>query len=351
MKREKKNLEGHEPYPVPEFSRGDFIRLDMNENLAGCSPRVLSALREASVDDVSFYPDYSKFREKLAQSCKLKKENILLTCGGDEGIRCTLEAFVEDGEEVIMPFPTYAMFPILARLQGVQIKEVPFARDRLFPKKTIINAISEKTKGIIVVNPASPTGLLVKQEDLEQLLADYPEIMVFLDETYCHYSKTSLIHLVEKYPQLVVIRTFSKAQGLAGLRLGYVASAGENIVSMSKVAFPYGASSLAVKAGLAALEDDDFTRKVVEDTDKEKERLQSSLEKIGIKVLPTDTNFLLLEVGENEERIYKELFQRKILVRRLSGPPLEGFLRVTVGIRKENDAFLQAMQEIRLLGR
>jgi len=343
----RESLAGVPAYQLPVASRKDKIRLDFNENIRGCSPKVLEAIRNIGADDIAVYPEYLSLVKKIANYHNVDPENVLLTNGADDAIRCVMDAYVEEGDEVIIPVPTFSMFGILARLRGARIVEILYNEDFSFPLERLLNAITERTRMVVVVNPNSPTGTSIGREDLVQILIKAGESVVLLDETYHHFARRSYVELIKDFPNLIVMQTFSKAWGLAGLRLGFIVSHRGNIEHLGKVSLPFPVNSLAIVAGNAALEDRRYVEEVVREVEIEKEFLCEGLRGLGLSVNMTDTNFLLVDLGVWGDKVHERLMDRGILVKNLSDLPLlKGFLRITVGTRKENLLLLEALREI-----
>ncbi len=347
MIRPRKTLEGLSPYPVSKIPRAGHICLDMNENPRGPSPRVMKALKELKEKHLYSYPDYQGLYSALADYTGLKGKNLILTCGGDEAIRIVLDAFVEEGEKVVLTTPTYSMYNLLLKLRGADLIELQYGKDLVFPQEKLFELAKTKPGAVILINPASPTGETIPLKTIEKTLELFKDVPVLLDETYHHYSGYSAVELVNKYPNLFILMTFSKAFSLAGLRLGYVISQEENITKLDLVNPPYPVSGPAVIAAAAALKDREFLREEVKKVEEEKKFLFKELASLDLEVRLTKTNFILVNFGKNALEIKKQLTERKILVRSLENyPPLQNYLRVSLGTRENHLAFLQALKEI-----
>ncbi len=347
MMRPRKTLEGLTPYPVSKKPRSGYICLDMNENPRGPSPRVMQALQGLKKEHLYSYPDYQELYSALAYYTGIEAKNLILACGGDEAIRIVLDAFVEEGEKVLLTTPTYSMYNLLLKLRGVDLIEIPYGKDLVFPREKLFELVKIKPGAVILVNPASPTGEKIPQNTIEKTLKLFKDVPVLLDETYHHYSGNSSVRLVQKYPNLFILRTFSKAFSLAGLRLGYVISREENITKLSLVNPPYPVSSPAVIAAISALKDQKFLAAEVKKVKEEKKFLLKELASLELEARNTSTNFMLVKFGENPLEVKKRLAERKILVRSLDNySPLQDYLRVSLGTRDNHLAFLQALKEI-----
>lgn len=349
MIKRREALDGVPLYRLPDFSRKNKSRLDLNENARGCSAKVLEAIKKIKAEEIATYPEYDQLIEKIAAYHELKPANILLTNGGDEAIRCIMDTYLERGDEVLIPEPTYSMYEILGRLHEAKLVKVAYGTDFLFPQEDFLKAINQQTKVIIVVNPNSPTGTSLTQDGFKAIMDKARDCLVILDESYSHFVRASWTQLIRDYENLVVIQTFSKAFGLAGLRLGYLVSDEKNIESMLVTRLPFSVNSLAVVAGCASLDDQAYIREIVEHVESEKKVLYDALNDLGVEVLKTDTNFLLVNMGDDSSRIYDHLLQKGILVKNLDESAiLKGYFRVTVGTHGENLVLIEVLKELLL---
>lgn len=343
----RKELEKIIPYRLPKSRKGK-IRMDLNESMKGCSPKVVEALRKVTHDHISRYPDYYTLQQKIAEYHQVHPDNILLTDGADEAIRCIIDAYLGKKDEILIPVPTFPMFEILARTRGATPVAVQYNTDLSFPVEAVLDAFTSNPKMVTIVNPGSPTGTLLQRKDLIKIIqkAKVHNTVVLLDEAYANFAGVTNVDLI-KFTNLFVTRTFSKAFGLAGLRLGYAVSDRDNIEQLYKVRLPFCVNALTVIAGCAALNDLPYVENVVKETKREKEFLHNELKKMGIKSFMTNTNFLLVHLGEKCNNVHKALYDKGILVKNLEGAPLlTGWLRVTMGTHEDNTAFLAALKEV-----
>lgn len=347
MRTPRTTMANAKTYQIFNSGRTKKIRLDLNENAWGCSPEVLEALQNLSPEDISLYPAYEKFLSQIADHYRIGTENVIISNGADDSIRCLFDCFVEEGDEIILPVPNYGMFDIYGRIRGAKIIEILYNENFSFPSENVLSTIAAKTKLIVIVNPANPLGTVISEKDLLQILEKASDSMVLLDETYWHFVQKSYVHLIKKYKNLIIVQTFSKAYGLTGLRLGILFSAEENIQNLTKVNLPFAVNTIALKAGSAALADQKFIQQVVENVRAETRFLRQELNKLGIETRSCQTNFLLLRVGTSADKIYHDLQNRNILVRNLNKYPLlEGYLRISIGRREDNQKFLEAFRLI-----
>lgn len=347
MIKPRKTLEAMKEYDPPLEKRKGKLRLDFNENTLGCSPKVIKALREINSEEISAYPEYGKFIKNLTSYLNLSEREILLTNGADEAIQVVMSTYLDKGEEVIIPAPTFAMFQVYASLSGAKITSVLYNGDLSFPTKEVLKRITTNTRIILLANPNNPTGTVIREEDLIKILEKAQNSLVLIDEAYWQYYGKSAKELISKYDNLVIIQTFSKAFGLAGLRLGYVISNEAVIKNLKKAISPYSVNSLAIIAGSAALEDLNFVDNCVKEVKERKIILKRELKKLGIKTYPSKANFLLANFGKQYKKVYEELKARGILVRdRSSYPLLKNCLRITLGTKEQTKKVVTAIKDI-----
>jgi histidinol-phosphate aminotransferase len=343
----RKGLKDIVPYSVPPFTRKDKIRFDLNENNFGPSPKVLKAIKKAKHRDFSMYPEYAKLIKKIAIQFRIKSEYVLLTDGGDDAIRCVIDAFVDREEEILIPVPNYSMFELYAKLSGAEIKNVTYNEDFSFPVEQVLKNITAKTKMVVIVNPANPSGTLIAKDDLIKILDKAKNSIVLLDETYFHFSGKSFSELLNTYENLVIVQSFSKVYGLAGLRLGIILARENVLTEILKVAFPYPVSSLSAIAGYASIKDTKYNDYIVKRTNTEKKYLVKELKKIANDVKMTYTNFILVRFDRIAENICKELIKKGILVKYIGSLPLlKDYLRISIGTHRENKILIKNLKEI-----
>lgn len=347
MIKPRKAMNKVSPYQIYNESRKEKIRLDLNENSLGCSPRVLDTLKNLSAIDVSIYPEYGPMMDRLAEFYKVDVSNLTISNGADDSIRCIFDCFVEEGDEILLPVPNYGMFEIFSRIRNADVTEVLYHDDFSFPSQEMISHISDRTKLVIIVNPANPLSTVIKKNDLLEILQRAENSLIVLDETYFHFLKSSYLDLIQSYENLVIVQTFSKAFGLTGLRLGLLLSNKKNIEQLNKVNLPFAVNSIAVKAAEAALKDTAFIESVVRHVETEKSYLKSELQKLGLEVFSGYTNYIMIKIGEKSNEIFEALQRKNILVRNLDKYPLlQGYLRMTIGTRENNQQFLSALREL-----
>lgn len=338
-------------YNPPTSNRDNYLRLDFNENTMGCSPKVISELRKINSKKLAAYPEYSKLIKALAGYCKVNLDEILPTNGTDEAIKTVIETYIgNDKDEIIIPVPTYAMFKFYAQLSGAAVKEVLYQTGLEFPAKNLLLRINKKTRIIVIVSPNNPTGTSVKLKDVIRIIkiAKQNNAIVLLDEAYYEFSGKTCMPLVQKYPNLIILRTFSKAFGLAGLRVGYIISKNQNIKILKKVLSPYSVNQIAAICAIAALKDLNYAKKYVNEVNKSKSILYGELNCLGIKYYASNANFILLRIGKNAGNICEFFRKSGVLVRNRSADPLlEGCVRITLGTVPQTKKVIKILRKFR----
>jgi len=324
----------------------DIIKLDANENLYGCSPRVQRAL--ADFRDYHIYPDarQTEIRQVLAEYMRVSAKKIVASSGSSQLIDLIIRLFIYRGDEVINCAPSFGIYPFSTSLSGGRIKEVP--RDESFNIDTaaVKKAINRKTKLIIIANPNNPTGTLTPQEDLVELMET--GLPVVIDEAYYEYSGQTVVPLIEEYPNLMVLRTFSKWAGTAGLRIGYGVFAEDVARRILGAMMPYSVNVAAQVAVRESLKDLDYLKANIEKIIRERERLFGKLNGFSwLKAYPSKANFIwCLVSGLEAAEINRKLEERGILVRHFNTPQLKDFLRISVGKPQDSDILERTLREI-----
>lgn len=347
IKPRKAVLEMDEYRPPIEGRRG-LLRLDFNENTIGCSPKVLYAINKIKEEEVASYPEYSKFKTKLALYLKIKKEQLMVSNATDEAIMVIMQTYIDDGDEVIIPVPTFAMFKFYAQLAGARIKEILYNPNLSFPAKKVIDSISKKSKLVVLCNPNNPTGTLIDRKDIIRIIekAGEKDCLVLLDEAYYQYSGAECLDLLPKYDNLIIIRTFSKAYGMGGIRLGYAVASESIMKNLLKAQSPYSVNTIAIAAGSKAIEDQRYVDWYVSEVKKAKEMLYSALDKMKVKTFASAGNFLIAKLPGRAQEIEDKLKAKGILVRNRSNDPLlKDCIRIGVGTIKQTEQLIEALKE------
>ena len=339
--------------PIEEVERElkiHAVKLASNENPLGPSPRAIEAAR-AVLEHSNRYPDGDAYylREALAAKHEVPTENIIIGLGSSELIDLSARLTIRAGEEGITSEGSFALYYIAIQATGGNLVTIPLA-DYAFDLDAIARAITSRTRYIAIANPNNPTGTLFTADQFDSFLAKVPEhVVVVLDEAYCDYVShpryTRSIELVRRGANLLVLRTFSKAHGLAGLRIGYGIGSVGLIEEMNKVRTPFNTSGVAQAAALAALGDIEHVRRSVESNRAGMLQLSQGLEKLGLKFVPSFGNFIYFESGKSGADLANALLTRGVIVRPLDWMGMPAGVRVTVGTSEENAKFLAALKQ------
>jgi len=335
------------PYSPPTGGRANKLRLDFNENTVGCSPAVIAALKQnLDAGQLAVYPEYSEAKEAVARYFHVRPEQFVFTNGTDEAIQVFINAYVDDGQEVLLLKPAYAMYRFYAQVAGACIQEVEYPRPGMeFPLQAVLSAITPETRAVMISNPNNPTGTGLGLLAIERILSRARKAVVMVDEAYFEFSGVTAIAEIERVPNLFVCRTFSKVFGMAGMRLGCLFSHEANIAYLHKAQSPYSVNSLAVVAAQAAVRDTAYVENYVAEVLVARELLCFGLEKLGIRYVPSSANFVLGHFGKRAIEIRDALRGQGILVRDRSYEA-PGCVRITVGTREQTRRLLAALEGI-----
>lgn len=354
----RKNISSLYPYiagkPIEETKRQlglkDIIKLASNENPLGVSPKALAAIKK-NLSRVNRYPDSQSFylKRKLSLSLKVEPANIVLGNGSDELIDIIIKTFVEDDENIVTSDVTFLEYEIVSRTNNRKVATVPLKYFK-YDLGAIRAKIDKKTKLLFISNPNNPTGTYVTRYEIEDFLKEIPDnVLVVLDEAYDTFIDVDDYPFGLKYindKNVLVLKTFSKAYGLAGLRIGYAAGKAEFCAAMEKVRQPFNVNLLAQEAALAALDDKEFLKKTRNTILAGKNYLYESLSELGIAYVPSVANFILIDAGKDGVTVFKDMLQRGVIVRDMKQYGLKNFVRVTIGTKKENEKFIKALKKV-----
>ena len=335
------------PYHPPTGGRRGKLRLDFNENTVGCSPRVAALLKRiADPDFFAVYPEYTEVAPKIAEWLGLGPEQLLLTNGTDEAIHCLINTYVDTGDEVLIPWPTYTMYQFYAELAGATRRRAPYLLpDLAFPLEELLDGISERTSAILLANPNNPTGSAIGIPEIEQILDRAGEAAVLIDEAYFEFYDVTALDLLDAHPNLFVSRTFSKVYGMAGFRLGCLLSQAENIAAIAKGQSPYSVNSLAAACALEAIDDQQYINNYVTEALAARQVLTDGLADLGVTHFPSEANFVLARFGDRSKAVCDRLRERGILIRDRSHE-IPGTARITAGRREQAEKLLKELKQI-----
>ena len=330
----------------PPLGDRSGLRLDFNENTLACSPKVREVLGAISAGDLTKYPERAPVEAFVAQQYGLRAEQVLLTNGVDEAIHVLCQTYLNPGDVLLLPVPTYSMYEVYGTGAEARVDRVPAGENFGFPVDVLIEAITSQTRLIAIANPNSPTGQTVSREQILRVLKAAPHAAVLIDEAYFHFFGETVMDLVGKVPNLIVARTFSKAFGLAGLRIGMLAASVEQMQWLRRVISPYSVNSLALACLPPALEDTDYLDWYVAEVNAARALFEEALDRHGITRWPSHANFVLTRIGAQHRRFVEEMRERNVLVRdRSSDPGCEGCVRITIGTREQTLDAIRALEE------
>lgn len=337
--------EMHEYHPPLAGREG--LRLDFNENTDGCSPRVLARIREITAEDLTRYPEREPVEAVVAEHLGLPAEQVLLANGVDEAIHLLCETYLDPSDEVIVVTPTFKMYEIFAEATGARLVRVQCGEDLRFPLEKTLASITSATRLIAIASPNNPTGGVASREQLLAIVQAAPDAAVLVDEAYYEFHGKTVMSDIVGQRNLFVARTFSKAYGLAGLRIGILAGPQEQMKMVRRVSSPYSVNAVALAAVPVALEDTEYVGQFVRQVKAGRERLQQELDALGIRWWCSQANFVLCHVGVRHRDFVAGMRQRGILVRDRSGDPgCDGCVRITIGTRTQMDQCLSALREV-----
>jgi histidinol-phosphate aminotransferase len=349
------NLLAYEPgKPVEELARemglnpSDIIKLASNENPLGPSPLALQAMRD-TLERSHFYPDGGAWalRNAIAEKLGLERANVILGNGSNEIIEFIGHAFLKPGDEVVTAGHAFAVYSLMAQLFGAKTIEVPdpsFTHDL----DAMLAAITPRTRQVFIANPNNPTGTLVGQEAIDRFMALVPDhVLVIFDEAYYEFLDTppDVLRYVRENRNVVVMRTFSKIQGLANLRIGYGLAPARIAEVLQKTRQPFNANGIAQAGALAGLADEDHMRRTRELTHEGRAYLEAEFTAMGLTFVPSAANFVLVHVGDGDA-VFKTLLRRGLIVRAMRSYKLPAWIRVSVGTMEQNRAFIKNLRAL-----
>jgi histidinol-phosphate aminotransferase len=342
--------------PIEEVARelglpqGKVIKLASNENPLGPSPLALAAIKKAA-RNVHFYPDGNAyyFKRKLAEALGVEPANLVLGNGSNDIIEFLGHALMGPGDDVVVSEYCFAIYPIVARLLGANVITVK-ARDYGHDLAAMRAAMTPRTRIVFVANPNNPTGTLASAAEVKRLIAETPpNVVVVMDEAYVEFldEPLDLLPLIRsgRHPNLILLRTFSKIYGLAGLRLGYGIAVPAFIAALEKIRQPFNVNLVAQNAGLAALDDAEHVRKTRANNIAGRDYLQAELTELGIPFVPSHANFVLAKVGDGQH-VFEALQSAGIITRPMGGYRLPDWIRISVGTTTENRRCVKVLKTI-----
>jgi len=328
-------VQGMKEYHPPLGCR-DALRLDFNENTLACSPKVREVLGRISAGALTRYPEREPVEAVVAAHLGLLPAQVALTNGVDEAIHVLFETFLEDGDELLLPVPTYTMYEVYSSMTAARVVPVQAADDLKFPFERLLAAITPRTKIVAIANPNSPSGTIATRAQLIEIARRAPQAVVLVDEAYFHFHGETVVDLVGGLPNLIVARTFSKAYGLAGLRIGLLAGPAELMRWIKRVLSPYSVNSVALACLVPALEDAAYLDWYAGEVVAARSEFETALDAEEIRRWPSHANFILVEIGPRHADFVRLMSDAGVLVRdRSSDPGCDGRVRITIGTRQQ----------------
>ncbi|MBN1572295.1 MAG: histidinol-phosphate transaminase [Deltaproteobacteria bacterium] len=341
--------------PIEELERElgitGSIKLASNENPLGPSPMAVEAMKKA-VANVHRYPDGSCFylKEKLSELQGLKPENYIIGNGSNEIIEILIRVLVREGDEVIMGDPSFIVYRLVTQGVGGKSVIVPL-KDWVFDLDAMKGAITDRTRLIFIDNPNNPVGTTIKKDDFSRFMEGLPRsLVVVLDEAYKEFDTSGESPIFSEYMEgdvpIISTRTFSKLYGISGARIGYGVAVPETISMLNRIRSPFNVNSFAQAGALAALSDHDFVKKTLDLTRSGMEYLYGEFKKLGLNYIPSQANFVLVDVGQPSPAVYNAMLKEGVIVRPMAGYGLANYIRITLGIPEENERFVAALKKI-----
>jgi histidinol-phosphate aminotransferase len=331
----------------PPLGGREGLRLDFNENTVGCSPRVLARLRELTGEDLARYPEREPIEAVVASHLGVEPSELLLTNGVDEGIHLLCETFLEPGDEVLIVVPTFAMYEISAAATGAKVIAVPAGEDFQFPTTELLSRVTSRTRLIAVANPNNPTGAVALSADLLEIARRAPQAAVLVDEAYFEFYGQTVLRQFRNLPNLFVARTFSKAYGMAGFRVGALLGDAAHMAMVRRVSSPYNVNGVALACLPTALADENYIQQYVDQVREGRAQLQAEFRACEIPFWPSEANFVLARFGPLNSAFIEGMRRRGILVRdRSRDYGCEGCVRITVGTAEDTSRLLAALRQV-----
>lgn len=330
----------------PPLAGRDALRLDFNENTLAASPKVIARLRQVTAEGLTKYPEREGVERIAAAHFGLQGSQVLLTNGVDEAIHLVCAAFLEEDDEALICTPTFFMYEVSAGMMTAHVKKVQADVSLEFPYERFLQGITPRTKLIMVASPNNPTGAVVGREQLLAICAAAPQAVLMVDEAYYHFHGETVLGDVGRVPNLMVARTFSKAYGLANLRIGMLAGAAELMKYVRKVSSPYNVNGVALDCLPAALADDAYVQWYGAQVNTGRVRMMEGLRSLGVDFFPSHANFVLMKIGPKHKELVTAMRARGVLLRdRSTDPGCDGYVRITVGVEEHVTRGLAALRE------
>jgi histidinol-phosphate aminotransferase len=329
----------------PPLAGRNALRLDFNENTVAPSPRVFEKLQKLTAEGLTIYPERQPVEQVVARHLGLQAEQVLLTNGVDEGIHLMACTFLDEGDEAVIWTPTFFMYDVNITMMTTGLRRVQSDDSLAFPLERFLEAITPRTRLIIVASPNNPTGATVSREHLLQIAAAAPQAVLMVDEAYFHFYGETTMGDVGSTPNLIVARTFSKAYGLANLRVGVLAGDARLIGYLRKVSSPYNVNGVALAVLPEALGDEEYLNGYITQIHAGRERAFAALQELGVRTWPSAANFVLMDIGPKHNALVEAMRGHGVLLRdRSADPGCDGYVRLTIGSEEQMTRGLEALK-------
>jgi histidinol-phosphate aminotransferase len=331
----------------PPLAGRHALRLDFNENTFAPSPRVFARLQQLTAEGLTVYPEREPVERIVAQHLGVEPNQVILTNGVDEAIHLMACAFLDDGDEAMICTPTFFMYDVSIGMMTSGLVKVQTDDSLEFPFERFLAAITPRTKLIIIASPNNPTGATVSREHLLAIAAAAPQAVLMVDEAYFHFFGDTVLGDIANVPNLVVARTFSKAYGLASLRVGALFATARLIAFLRKVSSPYNVNGVALAVLPEALADEDYLNWYITQVHQGRERVFAALRELNVRTWPSAANFVLMDIGPRHKELCARMRERGVLLRdRSADPGCEGYVRVTVGVEEHVTRGIEALRAV-----
>jgi histidinol-phosphate aminotransferase len=331
-------------YDAPAEGREGKIRLDFNENTSGGTEAVRRALSRISAKKLAMYPEYAQPTKRIARHLGVRPQELLLANGGDDALRVFFDTFVEPASSILICEPTFPMYRYYAEIAGATIATLQYDTTMRFPLRDALAAVKKKPRVFFLANPNNPTGTLVPPHEIRAILQAASDTAVVIDEAYAEFSGATVLPWIRTFPNLFVVRTFSKAAGLASLRLGAVMADPASLSFLRRAMPPFPVNLLAMVAAEAALSEGSTIKKYVRETVRIRAEFAEELSRLGVAVFPSAGNFLLADFGPQGPALFAALARDGILVRERTKDMGAGFVRITIGSKAEMKRLLRVAE-------
>ena len=331
-------------YQSPVCAGKIDLHLDLNENTSGCSPRVLARMRSLDAKTLALYPPREPGEKLVADFLGIDPAEVMLTNGADEGIDLLCRAYLDGDDELIIVTPAFSMYEIFGGAAGARIVRVPAGPEFRFPVTELLRAITPRTRLIVVTNPNNPTGVLVPRQEILQVLEAAPQAAVLVDEAYFDFCGETVMDRIGRIPNLFIARTFSKAYGMAGVRLGVLAGAENQMAVVRRMASPFNVNVFALECLAEALADREFVQGYIAQVCSTREWLRAQMQELGFESWPSLGNFVLVNFGGARDTVLAGMRARGISLRERGDCP--GCIRITIGTKAEMERVVSALKEL-----